>query len=228
LAKPTSIHTAAYTAANSQSHADGRLFSTTFERNSPPIIAALTPWLSGVTGTVLEIGCGTGQHAGACSLAFPNLRWQTSDPYADHRASARAWATYLRLNTPAPLDLDASGDWAAREDIAQVGGLSAVISMNVIHIAPIAVAHGIISGAGKALLPGGVLMFYGPFKRNGSHIGAGNAAFDSGLRAENPDWGIRDSGEIEELGAEAGLEIAALQAMPANNRLLVLRKSANT
>jgi len=85
--------------------------------------------------------------------------------------------------------------------------------------------RGIVAGAGKALARGGILIFYGPFKVGGEHIGAGNATFDAGLRAENPDWGLRDTDEIAALGAKAGLEFAALQAMPANNRLLVLRRA---
>jgi len=43
---------------------DARLFAPTFLRNSPPMIARLTPWLADRTGPVLEIGAGTGQHAG--------------------------------------------------------------------------------------------------------------------------------------------------------------------
>lgn len=136
-----------------------------------------------------------------------------------------AWAAHLRMTVPDPLALDAAEDWAARADVQALGPLDAVVSMNVIHISPIAVARGIAAGAGKTLAPGGLLIFYGPFKINGSHIGEGNVAFDARLRDENPDWGIRDSAEIEALGAKAGLSFATLTAMPANNRLLVLRKS---
>ena len=224
MAKPTSTHVAAYNAGNAPVAADGRLFSHVFDRNCPPIIAALTPWLAARSGTVLEIGSGTGQHAGACALAFGGLTWQASDREPDHRASIVAWAAHLRLSSPPPLALDAATDWAARPDVAALGPLSAVVSMNVIHIAPFAVAEGIVAGAARALAPGGLLIFYGPFKVNGAHISEGNAAFDAGLRAENPEWGLRDTARIESLAVAAGLEFAALQAMPANNRLFVLRK----
>lgn len=224
MARPTSTHIASYNAGNSPVTADGRLFSHVFDRNCPPIIAALTPWLAARGGTVLEIGSGTGQHAGACALAFPGLTWQPSDREPEHRASIAAWAVHLRLTSPPPLALDAADDWAISPPVAALGPLSAVVSMNVIHIAPFAVAKGIVAGAGKALAPGGLLIFYGPFKVNSAHIGDGNAAFDTGLRAENPNWGIRDTVEIEALAVAAGLEFAALQAMPANNRLFVLRK----
>lgn len=204
---------------------DPRLFSDVFERVCPPLIAALAPWLGRGPGTVLEIGCGTGQHAAAFAAAFPALAWWPSDPDPIHRASARAWAGALRVPARAPLEIDASGPWATLPAVTALGPLSAVVSMNVIHIAPFAVAEGLVAGAGKALAPGGLLVFYGPFHVHGQTIGPGNAAFDARLRADNPDWGIRDVAVIEALGAAAGLEFAALQAMPANNRLLILRKA---
>lgn len=222
---PDKQHIARYHACNVPVEGDGRLRSAVFERNCPPIIAALTPWLAARTGAVLEIGAGTGQHAGAFALAFPNLDWWPSDLDAGHRASIAAWRQFLRLPERAALDLDAATDWGTPCDVAALGSLSAVVSLNVIHIAPFQVTRGIINGAGKALGPGGLLIFYGPFKVNGRHLGQGNTAFDAGLRAENPDWGLRDTAEIEELGKDAGLGFSALQAMPANNRLLIFRKA---
>ena len=133
MARPTSTHIAAYNAGNSPVTPDGRLFSHVFDRNCPPIIAALTPYLALRSGTVLEIGSGTGQHAGACALAFPALIWQATDREPDHRASIVAWAAHLRLASPPPLALDGASDWAASPDVAALGPLTAVISMNVIQ-----------------------------------------------------------------------------------------------
>ncbi len=222
---PTSQHIARYHAGNVPLEADGRLRSAVFERNCPPITAALTPWLAARSGRVLEIGAGTGQHAGAFALAFPGLDWWPSDPDPGHRASILAWRQFLRLPDRPALDLDAATDWAARRDTAALAPLSAVVALNVAHIAPFAVTEGIVAGAGKVLDPGGLLIFYGPFKVNDTYIGDGNAAFDAGLRAENPEWGLRDTVAVEALAEAAGLGFAALQAMPANNRLLILRKT---
>ncbi len=221
---PTTPHMARYRSRLTDDPSDERLFSPVFPRNSPPLLVALAPWFGGRTGPVLEIGSGTGQHAGAFRLAFPGLDWIASDPDADHRASARAWARELKLPDREPLDIDAASDWAARADIRALGPLTAVVSMNVIHIAPFAVARGIVRGAGAALAPQGLLAFYGPFRENGRHTGEGNRAFDEGLRAENPEWGVRDIAEIGELADAAGLGHAATLAMPANNRLLIFRK----
>lgn len=224
-AKPTSGHSARCHPGNADSASDGRLFSPVFERNAPPLIAALTPRLGKSRGTVLEIGAGSGQHAGAFQLAFPELDWVASDPYPSHRASVEAWRARLRLPAREPLALDAAADWHEDPGVRALGKLTAVVSLNVIHIAPFAVAEGIVAGAGKVLAEGGQLIFYGPFKVDGAHIGSGNEAFDAGLRADNLDWGVRDVGEVEALATIAGLTIAAVKPMPANNRLLVFRRT---
>ena len=204
---------------------DGRLYAPTFERNSPPMIAQLAPWLADRSGPVLEIGAGTGQHAAAFALAFPELAWWPSDRDALHLASTLAWQKALRAPDRPPLNLDAATEWAIAPAVQALGPLTAILSMNVIHISPITVAQGIIAGAGQTLASSGLLIFYGPFKENGTHTGAGNIAFDQGLRAENPDWGVRDITDITAIAQQAGLEFAALIPMPANNRLLIYRRT---
>lgn len=94
----------------------------------------------------------------------------------------------------------------------------------MIHIAPWAVAEGILRGAAEALAPGGLLAFYGPFREGGVHTGAGNAQFDAALKAENPAWGLRDVGELAAHAARAGFDAPALRPMPANNRLAVFAR----
>lgn len=204
--------------------ADNRLYAPAFARNFPPVLVALTPWLGGRSGTVLEIGCGTGQHAAGFALAFPALEWWPSDPDEGHRASARAWAAHQGAPDCTPLALDAATDWASAPDCAALGPLTAILSMNVIHIAPPAVCDGILAGAAARLDPGGLLIFYGPFFENGHPPGPGNVAFDAGLRAENPEWGLRVLDDLRRRGAALGLSFAALLAMPADNRLLILRR----
>ncbi len=207
--------------------ATGRLHSDVFLRNGPPLIAALTPWLGARTGPVLEIGAGTGQHSSAFALAFPSLDWQPSDVDPVHLHSIAAWARCLGATTRPPLSLDAADDWASDPEIQGLGPLTAVVALNVVHIAPPEVMRGIVAGAGRTLEPGGLLIFYGPFMVHGDAVGAGNAAFDARLREEDPRWGLRDTNEVEALSRDAGLSPAALVAMPANNRLLILRRERN-
>ncbi len=200
-------------------HEDGRLVAPSAERNEQPIINALASVLRDRRGLVLEIGSGTGQHAAAWAQAFPALDWQPSDPFDSHHDSIRAWVGHAGLpNLRAPVWLDAAEPWPTLEP------LTGVISVNVIHIAPWVVAKGIVAGAARALSPGGVLMFYGPFKEGGQHTGDGNARFDESLRAQDPAWGIRDLGEVATLAADARFGPAIVTDMPANNRLVVFQK----
>ncbi|MFK7941396.1 MAG: DUF938 domain-containing protein [Paracoccaceae bacterium] len=201
-------------------HEDGRLVAPSASRNETPIINALAPVLSGLSGLMLEIGSGTGQHVAAYARAYPQIDWQPSDPFEEHHDSIRAWVAQAGCpNLRAPIWLDAAEIWP------NLGQLAGVISVNVIHISPWAVAQGIVRGAAAAVQSGGVLVFYGPFKEAGQHTGDGNAAFDETLRARDPGWGIRDLGEVVALGEGHGFGPAEISEMPANNRLVVLRKA---
>lgn len=206
-----------------KSEADGRLYTKTYERNVKPVIDGLSTFLGDVSGHALEIGSGTGQHIIAYADAFPALIWTPSEPDAIHRQSINAWRAHHNAPTKPAAEIDASSDWAA--SVAHLSPLRFILSMNVIHIAPFAVARGIVAGAGNALAAGGHLAFYGPFRESGRHTGEGNATFDARLRTDNPDWGVRDVDEIADIAEDCGLQRADLIEMPANNRLLVFRRS---
>lgn len=212
-------HIATYSSANAASEPDGRLFAPSFERNGEPIRAALAGLIGG-EGTVLEIGSGTGQHAAHLAGAFPNHLWVPSDPRPEHLASIVAWRRWAKApNLAEPVVLDAATDWAARLEVAALRPV-AVFSANVVHIAPWTVAEGIVAGAGRLLGPGGRLILYGPFREGGVHTGDGNRSFDAALRADNPDWGVRDVADIAQLARQAGFGPPEIVAMPSNNRIL--------
>lgn len=202
-----------------QSIADGRQSAPSAERNLQPIAEALRPILGDASGLVLEIGSGTGQHAAGLAAAFPDLEWQPSEDAGTSLVSIRAWAARSGLsNLRAPIRIDAAASWP------DLGPLAAVLSVNVIHIAPWEVAHGIVQGASRALRPGGSLIFYGPFKEGGRHTGEGNRRFDEALRAQDPSWGVRDIDDLSALARDAGFGPAEITQMPANNRLVCYRR----
>ena len=62
----------------------------------------------------------------------------------------------------------------------------------------------------------GRLFLYGPFKRDGKHTALSNAVFDTCLREGNPEWGVRDIGDVERSPAER-LRLVETIEMPANN-----------
>jgi hypothetical protein len=93
----------------------------------------------------------------------------------------------------------------------------------MIHIAPWSVCLGLLAGAAQILPEEGVLFLYGPFNRDGAFTSDGNAAFDSSLRARNPDWGLRDLSEVCDAAVEAGLVLDQVIEMPVNNLSVVFR-----
>src|SRR5262249_58937640 len=104
-------------------------------------------------------------------------------------------------------------------------GLLALFCANVIHIAPWRVAEGLFAGAGRILRDDGRLFLYGPFKRDGQHTAVSNAVFDTSLRDNNPEWGVRDIADLERLAAQNGLAWRETVEMPANNLILVFARS---
>ena len=198
--------------------ADQRMFSPSATRNSAPILAVLKRILP-TPGVVLEIGCGTGEHAVCFAEAMPNLTWQPSDADSDARASTASWIKSTGLNNVlAPLDIDVRSTlWG----VEQTAPFDALVSINMVHIAPWAASLGLFAGAGRLLCAGGLLVLYGPFMRGGVHNAPSNAAFDASLKARNPSWGVRDIADLERVGEASRLSLRETIEMPANNTLAV-------
>ena len=200
---------------------DARQFSPSAARNSGPIREVLTRVLP-KKGLALEIGSGTGEHVICFAKALPGLLWLPSDPDAASRASIKAWsATEGLANVRAPVAIEVREKvWGVENDAP----FDAMISLNMVHIAPWEAALGLLAGAGRLLRPDGVLVFYGPFMLGGTHTAASNAAFDADLKRRDPRWGVRDVDDLIGAAAPHGLELLELVAMPANNISLVFIK----
>jgi Protein of unknown function (DUF938) len=122
----------------------------------------------------------------------------------------------------APIALDARwGIWGVEDDAP----FDALISLNMVHIAPWEAALGLFAGADRLLGPDGVLFLYGPFVLSGIHTATSNAAFDADLKRRDPRWGVRDVDDLLGEGALRGLELREVVNMPANNLSLVFAKS---
>jgi glutathione S-transferase len=109
----------------------------------------------------------------------------------------------------------------AIEAVEDEAPVDAMISLNMVHIAPWEAALGLLAGAGRLLKPDGVLVLYGPFMLGGTHTAASNAAFDADLKRRDPRWGVRDVDDLVDAAAPHGLELLELVEMPANNLSLV-------
>jgi SAM-dependent methyltransferase len=207
---------------------DGRLDAAAFHRNHAPIWAVLQKFLAGKSGDVLEAGSGTGQHVVHFAKHTPDITWWPSDLNERHLKSIEAWRAYAGLpNIRPPQRIDLTDP--AWSSAMQAGGgpveLLAVFCANVIHIAPWRVAEGLFAGAGRYLRADGRLFLYGPFKRDGKHTAMSNAVFDTSLRQQDAEWGVRDIADVEKLAAAVGLVLVETMQMPANNLILVFGRS---
>jgi SAM-dependent methyltransferase len=100
------------------------------------------------------------------------------------------------------------------------GGWDAVLSVNLVHIAPWAVTPALMRGAAQALAPGGRLVLYGPMVVDGETLMPGNQAFDADLRQRDPAWGLRRLGALQAEAAAVGLRWAGRVDMPAHNLMV--------
>eukprot|EP00200_Dunaliella_tertiolecta_P001839 CAMPEP_0202348712 /NCGR_PEP_ID=MMETSP1126-20121109/6515_1 /ASSEMBLY_ACC=CAM_ASM_000457 /TAXON_ID=3047 /ORGANISM="Dunaliella tertiolecta, Strain CCMP1320" /LENGTH=225 /DNA_ID=CAMNT_0048940419 /DNA_START=54 /DNA_END=731 /DNA_ORIENTATION=+ len=201
------------------------------ERNKGPILDVLKKYLTDKEGKVLEVASGTGQHCAHFAPAFPNLLWQPSDCSLDMFSSVTAWASGIPNICLPPVFLDTRKErWPLKTgDSGQPEQVTAIYCANMVHISPWAATQGLLQGAGRHLKrPGGLLLIYGPFMRDGKHTSESNAQFDASLRSRDPEWGYHDVAEVEAEAAKQTadtLKLEAVEQMPANNFLLVFKRS---
>ena len=207
---------------------DGRLDAAAFHRNHAPIWAVLEKFLLGQTGDVLEAGSGTGQHVVHFARHTPDITWWPSDLNEAHLRSIEAWRKHSvlpNIRPPRRIDLTYPAWASAMQDGGGPANLLAVFCANVIHIAPWRVAEGLFAGAGRYLRADGRLFLYGPFKRDGKHTALSNAVFDTSLRDQDAEWGVRDIADLEKLADSVGLNLIEVSDMPANNLILAFGRS---
>ena len=216
-----------YTKIGTPPAPDGRLDAPAFHRNHEAIWSAIAKFLDAQTGDVLEIGSGTGQHAVTFARRTPQLIWWPSDILDSHLDSIAAWRQregLANLRAPQRIDLtDPAWNWQAGEKLGPP--LAAMLCINVLHISPWRVSQNLLAGAGRLLRQDGRLFLYGPFMQNGEHTAPSNAGFDATLRAENPEWGVRDVRDLCELADKAGLSLAETTPMPSNNLVLAFARA---
>jgi len=168
---------------------------------------------------VLEIGSGTGQHAAYFAPELAHLTWQPSD-VAENLSDIRQWRE--EAQTPGllePITLDVDGRWPPLP-------IDAIFTANTCHIMSWPQVERMFARASAILPPRGVLAVYGPFHYGGRPSSESNARFDAFLRSRDPASGVRNFEAVHELAQNHGLALEEDNAMPANNRLLVFRKTS--
>ena len=215
---------------------DARQHAPATERNREPIIEVLLRVLP-PSGTILEVSSGTGEHAVFFAPRLSPRKWLPSDPNPQSRASIAAWRTHFPSdNLYPPLDLDVRAlAWPVETGTLPEGlnrsdfntsSLVAIVNINMIHISPWSACLGLMAGAGRLLPPGGILYLYGPFKQGGEHTSPSNLAFDEALRAQDPDWGVRDLEDVVAAASTQHLAMLETYKMPANNLSVVFQKDS--
>lgn len=200
--------------------ADGRLFAPSAERNRAPILDVLRTVLP-PTGTVLEVGSGSGQHVAFFASALHDLEWQPSEADVQLHRSIRLWVRDAHVsNVLDPVLLDvAARPWPIRS-------AQAIVCINVLHVSPQSTAAALFAGARDVLPPSAPVYLYGPYRRAGVLTSAGNEAFDAELKRHDPAWGLRNVEDVQRTAAAFDVLLERIVAMPANNLSLVFRRGS--
>jgi len=210
------------------------------ERNREPIAAVLTEELP-TGGLVLEVASGTGEHIVHFARTYPGLQWQPSDADAQARHSIAAWREEAGLpNLLPPIALDAAApDWlVARADAILCINMDsnscdpvtsntyvACLCINMVHISAWAATVGLFRGCAKLLTADAPLILYGPYFEDAVETAPSNLAFDRSLKERNPEWGLRNVTDVDELAREWGFHRTRRVKLPANNLVLVYRRT---
>jgi hypothetical protein len=119
------------------------------------------------------------------------------------------------VRSPLPLNV--------HEEVWPIDHADAIVCINMIHIAAWSATLGLMRGAARILHEKGVLFLYGPYRRYGRHTARSNEAFDTDLRRQNNEWGVRDLEVVTDAARENGLILGEVVEMPANNLSVVFR-----
>ncbi len=174
-------------------------------------------------GTALEIASGSGQHISYFAQHLPYLQWQPSDPDGSVFSSIKAWAIHEgvseRVNDP--LNIDTRADiWPT----GRISDINAILSINMIHIAPWEACIGLLKNSGRILDPDGILYLYGPFKVGGQHTAPSNAEFDNSLKSRDERWGVRNLDDVAAAALSEGFQLTESVRMPSNNLSVIFKR----
>jgi len=203
-------------------------FSDACEENKVPILRVIQDYFSGAT-TVLEIGSGTGQHAVFFAENMPQLQWHCSDQLIHHLGISQWLAEYTGVNITGPHILDVKqANWPSAD--SSDTKFSGIFSANTTHIMSWPEVELMFTGISKSLASGdgddgsGYFCLYGPFNYDGTYTSTSNEQFDRFLKARDPQSGIRDLADLQQLASRVGLTLINDRKMPVNNRILVWQK----
>ena len=192
-------------------------YSQACENNKDPILNVIREVFCKPV-TVWEIGSGTGQHACHFAHHLPHVAWQPTDR-SENLPGIDRWREEAQLpNLKPPLTLDVT------DAIWPCTAIDAVFTANTLHIMSWQEIEIFFDRLSRYLNPDAHCCIYGPFNYHGAYTSDSNARFDAWLKSRNPLSGIRDFEAVTGLAAAHQIELWNDVAMPANNRLLMLKR----
>jgi hypothetical protein len=195
-------------------------FAPSAERNKQAILEVLHRELA-ERDHVLEYGSGTGQHLSYFAMAMPKVQWMPSD-LPEQLPGIHQWINETPCaNIHLPIELD------LRNPTLPDINVTACYTSNTFHIVGWESVQQAFNCSATLLDEGQKFLAYGPFTLNGQHNSQGNSEFDQQLRSNDPQSGIRDLHDLNNLATQHGFLPARAIAMPANNQLLVWERDRN-
>ena len=189
------------------------------DKNREPILKVLMGALP-VTGTVLEIGSGTGQHVVFFARKLPSVTWQPSELDGAALDSIAAWRREAALpNLRAPLTIDVT------KEVWDTEPVPAIVAIDVVQSSSWPACVGLLGGAARYLTAGGALILYAPFIQD-DRPSPGLEALDAELRRKNPSWGVRHLEAVVAVATSRGLVLEQVVEMDGQYLTLILRRVA--
>jgi len=201
---------------------DGRLVAPAASRNAEALCDLLASFAPR-SGRALELASGTGQHVSAFAQHLPGLQWQPSEVEPERRVSIDAYTGDLP-NVEQAVELDAAQAGWHRS----FGDQDLIVLINLLHLISWPEVRTLICEAAQALQPGGKLILYGPFMRNGRLTSDGDQRFHDALIQQDAEIGYKDDTEMTALLHACHLDQVETVEMPADNLAFVAQKSAGT
>ena len=194
-------------------------FSDACERNKIPILKVLNEELD--SGTVLEIGSGTGQHSVFFSKEIHSIKWYPSDTISNFESLNAFVTNYQNKNLQTPLIIDITQDeWIDFK-------VDYVFTSNTFHIINNALLTFFFYQSSKVMKANGKLIIYGPFKFDNQFNSPSNQTFDELLKESDSFSGLKNFEEIVSIALKFDFIFSKKYEMPAYNNILVFKKSIN-
>lgn len=199
------------------------------DRNKDPILSVLKQYIPlGEKLTCLEISSGTGQHLAHFAPQFPDVTFYPSEYDTGLLESIIAHTEDLP-NVKKPCTIDVRTDFSTwNSGKFKEQSFDFVYNSNLIHVSPFECTLALFRNVGKLLKPNGMLITYGAYAIDGVITPESNVKFDRDIKAQNLEWGIRDTRELQKIAERNGMKLTEMVDMPANNKTLVWRKNPST